>query len=166
MIEINTKDLRRGAECGKIQFIEVFVSKYRETIGVDLSLSTMELLTGSQHTLLAYYIFRKEMLEGGFCQLIQNGYGPYIFNNPFAKVMRLWGVHDFSKLLYKAKKIYDKNQFDLESERNEDDFMGMYEQYENLNDLDDEYIEKEEEITNMIAHYVDEHIEDFAKILE
>ena len=51
---------------------------------------------------------------GGFCQLIQNGYGGYIFDNPFAKVMRLWGAEEFSKLVYKAKKIYDANRKDLE----------------------------------------------------
>ena len=36
-----------------------------------------------------------------------NDYGGYIFDNPFAKVMRLWGAEEFSKLVYKAKKIYD-----------------------------------------------------------
>lgn len=51
--------------------------------------------------------FREEVLEGGFIQLIQNGYGPYIFDNPFAKAMRLFGAKDFGKLIYEAKKIYD-----------------------------------------------------------
>lgn len=69
---------------------------------------------------------------GGFCQLIQNGYGGYIFDNPFAKVMRLWGAEDFSKLVYKAKKIYDAHRHDLEKERTEDEFMAMYEQYDTL----------------------------------
>ncbi len=70
----------------------------------------MPLLTGEQHSLLAYQIFRDEVMAGGFCQLIQNGYGGYIFDNPFAKVMRLWGADEFSKLVYKAKKIFDANR--------------------------------------------------------
>ena len=64
----------------------------------------MPLLSGEQHSLLAYRIFRDEVTEGGFCQLIQNGYGAYIFGNPFARVMRLWGAESFSKLVYRAKR--------------------------------------------------------------
>ena len=94
-----------------------FTDKYKEVIGGELTAETMPLLTGEQHSLLAYQIFRDEMMVGGFCQLIQNGYGGYIFDNPFARVMRLWGAEEFSKLVYKAKKIFDANRKDLEKER-------------------------------------------------
>lgn len=46
--------------------------------------------------------------------------------------MRLWGAEEFSKLVYKAKKIYDANRVDLERERTEEEFMAMYEPYEAL----------------------------------
>lgn len=107
--------------------------------------------TGEQHSLLAYQIFRDEVMEGGFCQLIQNGYGGYIFDNPFAKVMRLWGVGDLSKLVYAAKKIYDSHRGDLERERTDEEFMAMYEQYEAFDELEDEFLEKEEEYTALVA---------------
>ena len=123
------------------------------------------MLTGEQHSLLAYQIFRDEVMEGGFCQLIQNGYGGYIFDNPFAKVMRLWGVGDLSKLVYAAKKIYDSHRDDLERERTDEEFMAMYEQYEAFDELEDEFLEKEEEYTALVAGYVDEHLELFAKIV-
>ena len=99
------------------EFIQAFTDKYKEIIGGELTAETMPLLTGEQHSLLAYQIFRDEIMVGGFCQLIQNGYGGYIFDNPFAKVMRLWGAEEFSKLVYKAKKIFDANRKDLEKER-------------------------------------------------
>jgi len=121
----------------------------------------MPRLTGSQHVLLGYHILHEELMDGGFCQLIQNGYGPYIFDNPFAKAMRLWGMKEFSKVIYKAKEIYDKNKEDLTRERTDEEFMAMYEQYEQFDDLEDYFIENEEEITATIAYYVDEHIEEF-----
>ena len=120
MIEISDAALRKAAGEGMDAFIQVFTDKYREVIGGELAAETMSLLTGEQHTLLAYQLFRKEVMDGGFCQLIQNGYGGYIFGNPFAKVMRLWGAEDFSKLVYKAKKIYDAHREDLERERTDD----------------------------------------------
>lgn len=103
-------------------------------------------------------------MEGGFVQLIQNGYGPYIFDNPFAKAMRLFGAKDFSKLIYEAKKIYDAHRVDLEKDCTEEEFMAMYEQYEAFDDLEEKYMEDEGLITAQIAEYVDEHVEYFAVI--
>ena len=97
-------------------------------------------------------------------QLIQNGYGPYIFDNPFAKAMRLFGAKDFSKLVYEAKKIYDENREDLEKERDEEAFMAMYEQYEAFDDLEEQFMDMEEQVTAQVASYVDEHIEQFAAV--
>ena len=78
---------------------------------------------------------------------------------------RLWGAEDFGKLVYRAKKIYDAHREDLERERTDDEFMAMYEQYEAFDELDEEFLEKEEGITAMVASYVDEHLELFAKIV-
>lgn len=165
MIEVTDTDLRRSASEGMDAFIKVFTDRYQEVTGGKLTADTMPLLTGEQHSLLAYQIFRDEVMEGGFCQLIQNGYGSYIFANPFAKVMRLWGVGDLSKLVYAAKKIYDEHCEDLERERTDEEFMAMYEQYEAFDGLEEEFLEKEEEYTALVAGYVDEHLDLFARIV-
>ena len=163
MVEVTDAALQQAAGEGMDAFIQVFTDAYKRVIGGELTADTMPLLTGEQHSLLAYQIFRDELMEGGFCQLVQNGYGGYIFANPFAKVMRLWGVGDLSKLVYAAKKIYDVHREDLERERTDDEFMAMYEQYEAFDELEDEFLEKEEEYTALVASYVDEHLESFAK---
>ena len=165
-ITVSDADLRKGAEEGMDAFLKVFIDKYLEVTGGKINADTMPLLNGYQHTLLGYHFFREEVMEGGFVQLIQNGYGPYIFDNPFAKVMRLWGAEEFSKLVYKAKKIFDANRKDLEKERTDDEFMAMYEQYEAFDELEEEFLENEEGITAMVASYVDEHLDLFAKIIK
>ncbi|WP_373841057.1 DMP19 family protein, partial [Bacteroides heparinolyticus] len=109
MIKVTDAALRQAAADGMDAFIHVFTEAYEQEMesNGNLAADTMSMLTAEQHSLLAYRIFRDEVMEGGFCQLIQNGYGGYIFDNPFAKVMRLWGIGDLSKLIYAAKKIYD-----------------------------------------------------------
>ncbi|WP_321480838.1 DMP19 family protein [uncultured Bacteroides sp.] len=164
MIEVSDNALLKAAKEGMDEFIRVFTDKYQEIVGGELTAETMSLLTGDQHSLLAYQIFRDEIMVGGFCQLIQNGYGSYIFDNPFAKVMRLWGADDFSKLIYSAKKIYDANRADLEKERTEDEFMAMYENYEAFDDLEEQFFDMEEALTGLIAAYVDDHLALFAEI--
>lgn len=165
MIEITDAALQAAAEKGTDEFVRVFTDKYRETVGGDPTAETMSLLSGEQHSLLAYRIFRDEVMEGGFCQLIQNGYGAYIFDNPFARVMRLWGAEKFSKLVYAAKKIYDANRDDLERERSDEEFMAMYEPYEAFDELEEEFGEMEEEVTGTLARYVDGHLELFATVV-
>lgn len=163
-ITVSDADLRKGAEEGMDAFLKVFIDKYLEVTGGMINADTMPLLNGYQHTLLGYHFFREEVMEGGFVQLIQNGYGPYIFDNPFAKAMRMFGAKEFSKLIYEAKKIYDAHRADLEKERTEEEFMAMYEQYEAFDDLEERYMEEEEQITAQIATYVDEHLDSFAQV--
>lgn len=163
-ITVSDADLRKGAEEGMDAFLKVFTDKYLEVTGGEINAETMPLLNGYQHSLLGYHFFREEVLEGGFVQLIQNGYGPYIFENPFAKAMRLFGAKDFSKLIYDAKNIYDANKADLQKECTDDEFMAMYEQYEAFDDLEEQFMDMEEMVTAKIAEYVDEHLDDFAEI--
>lgn len=163
-VVVSDAALKEAASKGMDEFIKVFTDKYLEVIDGSLSAETMPLLNGHQHSLLGYHFFREEVLEGGFVQLIQNGYGPYIFDNPFAKAMRIFGADEFSKLIYKAKKIYDEHKTDLEIDCTEDEFMAMYEQYEAFDDLEEEFMEMEEQVTALIAEYVDEHLEQFAVV--
>lgn len=165
MIEVSDAALRVAAEEGMDAFIQVFTDAYKQVIGDDWNAEKMALLNAEQHTLLAYQLFRDEVMEGGFCQLIQNGYGGYIFMNPFAKALRLWGVGELTKLIYSAREIYVANKQDLERERTDEEFMAMYEQYEAFDDLEDKFLEKEEMFTALVAQYVDDHLAQFATIV-
>ena len=158
---ITDEQLQQAAAEGMDAFLKVFTDAYLACVGGELTAETMARLTGAQHALLGYRFFHEEVMDGGFCQLVYNGYGPYIFDNPFAKVLRLWGLKDFSKIIYKAKEIYDEHKEDLTRERSDEEFMAMYELYPQFDDLEDYFIENEEQITATIAYYVDEHIEEF-----
>lgn len=165
MIEVSDAALRVAAEEGMDAFIQVFTDAYKQVIGDEWNAEKMALLNAEQHTLLAYQLFRDEVMEGGFCQLIQNGYGGYIFMNPFAKALRLWGVGELTKIIYSAREIYVANKQDLERERTDEEFMAMYEQYEAFDDLEDKFLEKEEQFTALVAQYVDDHLAQFATIV-
>lgn len=166
-IKINDKDLATAANEGMDQFLTTIINAFKQQVGEEeLNAQAMQQLTADQITLWGYMILRDELMDGGFVQLIYNGYGPFFFDNPFAKAMRLWGLHDFSKLLYKAKKIYDEHKADLTKERSDEDFMALFEQYPEFDDLDDEFVEEEEDITSAVAYYVDEHMTDFVEIVK
>ena len=119
-------------------------------------------LSPDQITLYAFLTLRQEMSEGGLLQLLYNGYGPFIFENPFAKAMRLWGFKDFSKFIYSMRELYDKYHQELESmDVNDDEFMALYEQYPEMEDADDEFIETEPRVFKEIATFVMKNIHCF-----
>ena len=166
MIQIKDSDLSTAAQQGMDEFLQVFIDAYLKEIDGNLTADNMSKLNGSQHTLLAWHFFSTEMRDGGFVQLIQNGYGSYIFENPFAKAIKQFGAAELSKLVYKAKEIYDPNKKELERETTEEEFNAMYVDFEVFDELEERYFDMEEEQTALIAQYVDEHITEFAEILE
>ena len=166
MIQIKDSDLSTAAQQGMDEFLQVFIDAYLKEIDGNLTADNMSKLNGAQHTLLAWHFFSTEMRDGGFVQLIQNGYGSYIFENPFAKAIKQFGAAELSKLVYKAKEIYDPNKKELERETTEEEFNAMYVDFEVFDELEERYFDMEEEQTALIAQYVDEHITEFAEIVE
>lgn len=166
MIEIKVKDsqLNEAAQEGMDSFVSAFVSAIRQGIHDELTAETMAELNADQITLLAWDILHEEVMDGGFVQLIHNGYGPFIFKNPFAKAVKLWGLRDLSKLIYDAHTLYLKHHEEIEQDCTEDEFMALFEQYPEFDDMDDLFIENEESWTEQIAEYIDQHIEQFAHI--
>ena len=160
-IIIQEAKLQEAANKGADEFLTLIHDAILRAIGGEVNAEMLPMLNGEQTTLLAYFILREEVMDGGFIQLIHNGYGPFIFLNPFAKAMRLWGAHDFSKLIYKGRKLFEQYGDKLTTDCSDDEFMALFEQYPEFDDLDDAFIEMEEEVTDIIAHYVDEHLEQF-----
>ncbi len=122
-------------------------------VGGALTAGSMLQLTADEVTLLAYCTLREEVMDGGLVQLIYNGYGPFIFLNPFAKAMRLWGLKDFSKLLYEGRKFYEEHGAEIQQEMSDEDFMALFEQFPEADDFDDTFIENEEDITRQVLDH-------------
>lgn len=162
---IKDKDLRDASEKGMDAFVELFVNAINDTIGNELTVETMALLNADQITLLAYNILREEVMDGGFIQLIHNGYGEFIFKNPFAKAVRQWGLRDLSKLVYNVHTLYIKYKEEIERDCSDEEFMALFERYPDFDEMDDEFVENEEQWTRDIAYYIDEHIDRFCKVV-
>lgn len=163
-VKIKETEIIQAAQQGMDAFVDVFYKHILDSIGGELNTEGMQKLQADQITLLAYMIFREEVMDGGFVQLIYNGYGPFIFLNPFAKAMRLWGGKDFCNLIYKGRKLFEQYGDEITKECSDEEFMALFEKYPDFDELDDAFIEMEEEVTETIARYIDNHLEQFAII--
>ena len=177
--EVKDEALRKAAGEGMDAFIGVIVDAIKQGVGGELSAETMPKLTADQITLLAYIMLRDELMDGGFIQLIHNGYGPFFFRNPFDKAVRQWGEQvqkltgvqgnedtnliGLCRLLRRVRKCYDKYHNQIEKEMSDEDFMALYEQLDVFDDFDDEFVSNEESYTEDVARYVDEHLLEMVK---
>ena len=66
--------------------------------------------------------------------------------------------------MYKGRKLFEKYGTEIAEDCDDETFMALFEKYPEFDDLDDEFIEMEEEVTEMVARYIDEHISDFADV--
>ena len=150
-------------EMAPADFIVMVTDYYLEQLGGGLTADNMMCLNAHQHTLLAYRSMLDEVMEGGFIQLIENGYAPYVLEGPFPlAVKKLWERKELSKLLFDVKKEYHRHMEDFEGEKTEEEFMAMYEQLEKLNDYGDDFLDDyQEKESPAIAQIVKENIELF-----
>lgn len=141
-------------------FIIFVTDYYLQELDGGLTTENMSWLNAQQHTLLAYRYLLDEVMEGGFIQLIENGYAPYVLEGPFPlAVKKLWGRKDLSKLLFNVKKSYHEHQDEFEREKTEEEFMAMYEQLEDLNDYGDDFLDDFQETESpVIAKIVIDNI--------
>lgn len=158
--------LRKAANEGMDEFIRVFVDSIQTTIGGTLTAQTMSLLNANQITLLAYDVLRSEVMDGGFVQLIHNGYGGFIFLNPFSKMLRMWRIDDLARIINKVHRLYSKYHEQIEAECTDEEFMALFEKFPEFDRFDDAFVEEEEAFTQAVAQYIDNHINDFATIKE
>lgn len=96
--------LQQAAAEGMDAFLDCIIDAVNSSIAGELTAETMAELNSQQITLLAYSILRSEVMDGGFVQLIHNGYGPFFFRNPFGTAIRQWGLADLKGLLNRAQK--------------------------------------------------------------
>lgn len=165
-ILVKDSDLILASQEGIDAFIKVISDAILNSIGGNLTCDNMSELNADQITLIAYSVLRDEVMDGGFVQLIYNGWGPFFFNNPFAKAIRLWGLTDLAPLINKANRLYKKHRADIEKDCTDDEFMELFERFPDFDDLDDKFVENEEQWTNRIAFYVDDNLDKFVTIVK
>ena len=161
---IEDSRLRAAASEGNDAFVRVFVDAINDAIGGRLDADTLPQLNADQVTLLAYDILHTEVMDGGFVQLIHNGYGAFIFKNPFGKAVRQWGLDDLARVIKKVHRLYSKYHEEIERDCTDEEFMALFERMDEFDDFDDCFVENEEEWTDRVAHYIDRHIDRFATI--
>lgn len=161
---VKEESIIKAANEGMDEFINLIADALLESAGGSLDATTMQQLNADQLTVIAYIWMRNEVMDGGFVQLIHNGFGGFIFENPFARIIKSWGLKELGRLIYNVKKLYHEHGASIQADCTDEEFMELFEKYPAFDDYDDTFVENEEEWTSGMAYYIDEHLQDFITI--
>ena len=144
--------------------ISLLIGSYQSILSSDPSGNIQESFTTEQNILLAFDILDSQVMSGGFIQLIENGYGPYIFDTPLSDYLRSWGAVDIVALIDQAREIYHCKKAILEKEKTLEEFAKLYQQHPEFEPLEKEFTDNIAEAKRIIAGYITAHIDRFAVI--
>jgi hypothetical protein len=135
-------------------------------------------LNSSQQTFLTFYLLEKSMCnrfsddyafrinEGSFLQLIYDGYGKYVFETSFSKIIKKWGAMNISRIVESAKSIYEKHKDKVKKVKTEKELSDLCAEITDFEILDEEYKMISIEEIKKIKEHIENNISEFAIIDE
>ena len=148
------------------ELISLLVSRYRDMIMVDSTGQIQHEMTAEQNVLMAFDVLDGQVSNGGFIQLIENGYGSFIFDTPLSEHLREWGAEKIAALIDQARPLYEANKEVLERKKTLQEFAKMYQEHPEFDALDKEFCEVIDGERGVIVAYIMGHLEGFVDRIE
>jgi hypothetical protein len=186
--EIKAKELKNAKNAW--DFLYVILGKYFEMMEKDEEI--MQEFNDSQIALIAYRHFDAQVCNGGFVQLIQNGYVEIISDKTFSETIKSWGAEKTAVIAEEAKIIYnkhkekldkliklqmefselaselyhkDKKAFERLESKHLEETSKFFDDIEDFEPLEDRYYELKEQDVEKVKNYVEKNINEFAVVL-
>jgi len=143
-----------------MEYLQVILDKYNDLWKTEPE-KFMENFNENQITLLFYGILYNQVQNGGFLQLIFNGYAPYIFSEPLVEGLKKWGVVKTAEFIasISATALHVANEVD---KTNLENLSKSYTQYPEFKDYDDAFSKNDG--LNEVKDYVSLHLSDFIMV--
>lgn len=123
--------------------------------------SFIETLSAGQELLIRYDYVRMQVLQGGFIQLIQNGYVDLLLAMP--EMLTQIGATEMAQLLDDVLRVYTLNKDALSKETSVEEFAKLYNEFSEFEALDAQFAAIHPKTEKMLVAYAlrfpDEFIE-------
>lgn len=147
-------------------FIYAILEPYQDAIEEAEDEETiLDQLSDDQHVLLIYDALYGQVTNGGFLQLIHNGYGQFVFENSFIDDLQRWSLSETAALLRKAEGIYVENKAFLEQERELEEFSLLYKKFTSFEPLDSAFYDIMDGEVTRFRNYIETHLTTFIKLV-
>ena len=146
-----------------IDYLIVIFDKLREVSAEDTEAFFNE-SSEDQISLMIYTYLYDQVHNGGFIQLIFNGYAPYIFNSPLSQSLRTWGAIETAALLEDiTEEAMQVLEYLKDKEMSVDTLSNTYPEFPQFEDYDKRFYDHTG-IPEM-KHYVSENINELVVLI-
>jgi hypothetical protein len=139
---------------------ELLSAPLHEELYVRQDFNFLDELSEGQQLLISYDYVRMQVQQGGFIQLIQNGYIGLLPDMP--GWLNMIGATNMAQVIDDALKVYVLNRELLDKQTSIEEFAKLYEELKEFEIIDDRFRRADEETVEKIVAYIKEHIEAFA----
>lgn len=119
-------------------------------------------LSEAQQLLISYDYLRMQVLQGGFIQMIQNGYIGILPSMP--DWLNHLGDEHMARTLDDVLKVYVLNRELLDKETSVEEFAKLYDEMQEFVALDEQFLHQHPDTLHLIVENAKAHIEDFIKV--
>jgi hypothetical protein len=146
------------------EYLHLVVEAYERLASPNAPLAKLDSFTNEAAVLLLFSTLKGQVENGGFIQLIQNGYGPAIFDSPLGQDLARWGATQMTELLDQARAIYQAHRAHLERPRALSEFSALYKEFTQFEPLENQFYDLAASQTASVRAYVAQHLSQFAQV--
>ena len=161
--KLSLSELIRLQEQNDIEAVfEQLVLPIHEELYKKQDFAFIETLSPGQELLIRYDYIRMQVLQGGFIQLIQNGYINLLLAIP--QMLNQVGAPEMAQLLDDVLKVYTLNFEELSKETTVEEFAKLYEEYTEFEELDARFAAENAQTERAIVAYALRFPDEFMEI--
>lgn len=162
--EVSDDQLKKVQESNELgEYYDLLAQPLHEELYKRQDFSFFEELSEGQQMLICYDYIQNHVLQGGFLQLIQNGYVNMLV--PMPQWLEVAGAAHMALLLDEVLQVYVPNRDELEKETSVEEFSKMYEQFPQFKPLDDRFTALHEQTVQKMLLFATHHIDEFVKVV-
>jgi hypothetical protein len=123
----------------------------------------MDDLSEGQQLMLSYDYVQMQVLQGGFIQLIQNGYIGLLPSMP--QWLSVIGCDEMAKVIDDVRKVYVLNREALDRKTSVEEFAQLYAEFSEFEGLDEAFHSQHPKTIDMLLKYAVTHHSEFIKLV-
>ena len=122
----------------------------------------IDTLSEGQQLLVSYDYVRMQVMQGGFIQLIQNGYIGLLPSMP----QWLYNIKadEMAKVIDDVLKVYVLNRELLDKETSVEEFAKLYDELQEFQILDEQFAQLNEPTLQLMMEYAKQNMSEFANV--
>jgi hypothetical protein len=148
-------------------FLFAILDLYYDEMEKNGEKSVFSRVNDHQAILLIFNDLYGQVTNGGFIQLIYNGYDFSVFESEFINLLEPIGITKIRNILERAKIFYEKyrEKFENINRENWDDFAELYKKCPEFEKLDEEFYEVMDAEVSILKNFVEKNLSDFVTMV-